>query len=154
MPTEQTAVRRSFDRWMNDREIFPEIVTKFDDSASLKVFSQAGEGIFPIPFSKTTVSHDVCSGLTNPYYRRNGPAWKHLKTDPPFQLCSGFDLGIKKRCFGQMIHPSVGLGIRCGWLLRADRIRSRGFSDSRFRWTRSIIRRCWHEEHIAIRHPE
>lgn len=49
LPTDHTAVRRSLDFWMEDREIFPEIVAEFEDSALLKVFGQAGEGIFPIP---------------------------------------------------------------------------------------------------------
>lgn len=49
LPTDHTAVRRSLDIWMDDNEIFPEIIAEFEDSALLKVFGQAGEGIFPIP---------------------------------------------------------------------------------------------------------
>jgi LysR family transcriptional activator of nhaA len=49
MPTDHTAVRRSLDIWMHENEIFPDIVAEFEDSALLKVFGQAGEGIFPIP---------------------------------------------------------------------------------------------------------
>ena len=49
LPTDHTAVRRSLDIWMEDHEIFPEIVAEFEDSALLKVFGQAGEGVFPIP---------------------------------------------------------------------------------------------------------
>ncbi len=49
LPTEHTAVRRSLDIWLDDREIFPNIIAEFEDSALLKVFGQAGEGIFPIP---------------------------------------------------------------------------------------------------------
>ena len=49
LPTDHTAVRRSLDIWMEDREVFPEIVAEFEDSALLKVFGQNGEGIFPIP---------------------------------------------------------------------------------------------------------
>lgn len=49
LPTERTAVRRSLDIWMNENEIFPDIVAEFEDSALLKVFGQAGEGIFPVP---------------------------------------------------------------------------------------------------------
>ena len=49
LPTDHTAVRRSLDIWLEDNEIFPEIVAEFEDSALLKVFGQAGEGIFPIP---------------------------------------------------------------------------------------------------------
>ena len=49
MPTDHTAVRRSIDIWMDDNDIFPDIVAEFEDSALLKVFGQAGEGIFPVP---------------------------------------------------------------------------------------------------------
>ena len=49
LPTDQTAVRRSLDIWMEDNEIFPDIVAELEDSALLKVFGQQGEGIFPIP---------------------------------------------------------------------------------------------------------
>ncbi len=51
LPTDHTAVRRSIDIWLEDREIYPDIVAEFEDSALLKVFGQAGEGIFPIPTS-------------------------------------------------------------------------------------------------------
>jgi LysR family transcriptional activator of nhaA len=49
LPTKLTAVRRSLDRWMEDRKVFPEIVAEFEDSALLKVFGQAGQGVFPVP---------------------------------------------------------------------------------------------------------
>ena len=49
LPTDHTAVRRSLDIWLDDNAIFPDIVGEFEDSALLKVFGQAGEGIFPIP---------------------------------------------------------------------------------------------------------
>lgn len=49
MPTDHTAVRRSLDIWMDQNEIYPDIIAEFEDSALLKVFGQAGEGIFPVP---------------------------------------------------------------------------------------------------------
>ena len=49
LPTDHTAVRRAMDIWLDDKEIFPEIVAEFEDSALLKVFGQEGEGIFPVP---------------------------------------------------------------------------------------------------------
>ena len=49
MPTDHTAVRRSLDIWMDANQIFPDIIAEFEDSALLKVFGQAGEGIFPVP---------------------------------------------------------------------------------------------------------
>lgn len=49
LPTDHTAVRRSLDIWMDENDIFPDIIAEFEDSALLKVFGQAGEGIFPVP---------------------------------------------------------------------------------------------------------
>ncbi len=49
LPTEQTAVRRSLDIWMDENDVFPDVVAEFEDSALLKVFGQAGEGVFPVP---------------------------------------------------------------------------------------------------------
>lgn len=55
LPTDHTAVRRSLDIWLEDKEIFPEIVAEFEDSALLKVFGQQGEGIFPVPTAIETL---------------------------------------------------------------------------------------------------
>ncbi len=55
LPTDHTAVRRSLDIWMDEHGIFPDIVAEFEDSALLKVFGQAGEGIFPVPTSIETM---------------------------------------------------------------------------------------------------
>ena len=48
-PTSQTAVRRTLTKWLDDREIHPQIVAEFQDSALLKAFGQSGEGMFPVP---------------------------------------------------------------------------------------------------------
>jgi LysR family transcriptional activator of nhaA len=34
---------------MEDHKVFPEIVAEVEDSALLKVFGQAGQGVFPVP---------------------------------------------------------------------------------------------------------
>ena len=49
LPGESTMVRRGIDHWFEDLGIEPRIVAEFDDSALLKTFGQAGEGIFPGP---------------------------------------------------------------------------------------------------------
>jgi LysR family transcriptional regulator, transcriptional activator of nhaA len=46
LPTENTALRRSLDHWFTARGIRPHVVGEFEDSALLKVFGQAGAGIF------------------------------------------------------------------------------------------------------------
>lgn len=49
LPTESSTTRRLMERWFDEREIFPDVVAEFDDIGLLKVFGQAGEGIFPVP---------------------------------------------------------------------------------------------------------
>lgn len=49
LPAEGTVVRRALDHWFEDLQIRPLIVAEFDDTALLKAFGQAGEGIFPGP---------------------------------------------------------------------------------------------------------
>lgn len=41
--------RRQFDRWFADLGVVPRVVGEFDDSALMKVFGQAGVGLFPGP---------------------------------------------------------------------------------------------------------
>lgn len=49
LPTNNTALRKSFNHWLDDNGIHPQIVAEFEDSALLKVFGQSGLGIVPIP---------------------------------------------------------------------------------------------------------
>ncbi len=49
LPTENTSLRRSLDQWFDSQGIRPIVAAEFDDSALLKVFGQAGAGIFPVP---------------------------------------------------------------------------------------------------------
>ena len=49
LPTDNTALRRSFNHWLDDNSIHPQIVAEFEDSDLLKVFGQSGLGIVPIP---------------------------------------------------------------------------------------------------------
>ncbi len=48
LPTEGSTMRRSLDQWFGRHQIRPLIVGEFQDSALLKVFGQAGAGIFPV----------------------------------------------------------------------------------------------------------
>ncbi|WP_396624873.1 LysR family transcriptional regulator [Luteitalea sp.] len=47
VPTQNTSLRRSLDAWCHDRGIVPAIVGEFEDPALMKVFGEAGSGIFP-----------------------------------------------------------------------------------------------------------
>jgi LysR family transcriptional activator of nhaA len=49
LPTENTALRRSLDAWLQAIDVRPRIVAEIEDSALLKVFGQHGAGIFAAP---------------------------------------------------------------------------------------------------------
>jgi len=56
LPTEDTTLRRSLEQWFHAKGIRPHVVAEFEDSALLKVFGQAGMGIFPV---QSIISKDV-----------------------------------------------------------------------------------------------
>ena len=56
LPSGDTPLRRSLDRWFDEREIRPRVRAEFSDSALLKVFGASGDGIFAAP---TAVEEDV-----------------------------------------------------------------------------------------------
>ena len=49
LPTEDTVLRRTLEQWLDARDIRPNVVGEFADSALLKVFGQAGAGVFAVP---------------------------------------------------------------------------------------------------------
>jgi LysR family transcriptional activator of nhaA len=49
IPSETNLVQAKLLQWFDSRHIYPRIVGEFDDSALMKVFGQAGAGIFIIP---------------------------------------------------------------------------------------------------------
>lgn len=49
LPTQNTTLRRALEQWFDDQSIRPDTVHEFEDSALLKVFGQAGEGMIVIP---------------------------------------------------------------------------------------------------------
>lgn len=52
-----SAVRRSLETWLDSHDLHPLIRAEFDDSALLKVFGQAGEGLFAAPF---VMKDEIC----------------------------------------------------------------------------------------------
>ena len=48
LPTENTSLRRALDQWFASRDIRPNVIGEFEDSALLAVFGQTGSGIFPV----------------------------------------------------------------------------------------------------------
>ncbi len=49
LPTDQTALRRTLDRWFGGLGIEPTVVGEFEDSALTKVFGSDGFGFFAVP---------------------------------------------------------------------------------------------------------
>lgn len=58
LPTRQSAAGRALDTWFNDHGLRPNVVAEVDDSALLKVFGQAGMGVFTAP---TAIRKAVCA---------------------------------------------------------------------------------------------
>ena len=51
LPTQNTTLRRGLEHWFDQQEIRPDVRHEFEDSAVLKVFGQAGHGLFAAPTS-------------------------------------------------------------------------------------------------------
>lgn len=49
LPTEDTALRRSLDTWLDAQGLRPRVVGEFEDSALLKAFGEDGVGAFVVP---------------------------------------------------------------------------------------------------------
>ncbi|MCB1281524.1 MAG: hypothetical protein KDB18_08370, partial [Salinibacterium sp.] len=49
LPTPNTTLRSQVDAWLEHHDLQPKIVAEFEDSALMKVFGQAGHGIFMAP---------------------------------------------------------------------------------------------------------
>lgn len=47
LPTENTVMRRSLEQWFESRDIRPDIVGEFEDTALINVFGFRGAGLFP-----------------------------------------------------------------------------------------------------------
>ncbi len=52
-----SSVRRPLETWFDSHDLHPLIRAEFDDSALLKVFGQAGEGLFAAPF---VIKDEIC----------------------------------------------------------------------------------------------
>ena len=57
LPTGNTVLRRSLDQFFSAHGIRPRVVGEFEDSALMKVFGQAGSGLFPGP---SAIERDIC----------------------------------------------------------------------------------------------
>ena len=57
LPTQNTVLRRAIEQWFDEQDIRPVVRHEFEDSALLKVFGQAGAGLFLAP---TAIKKSVC----------------------------------------------------------------------------------------------
>jgi len=56
MPSKGAAIRRQLELWLEEEDVRPVIIGEFEDSALMKVFGQAGRGVFPAP---TVVQEEI-----------------------------------------------------------------------------------------------
>jgi LysR family transcriptional activator of nhaA len=49
LPTDDTAMRRALDQWLERREVRPVLAGEFEDYALLREFARAGHGFAPVP---------------------------------------------------------------------------------------------------------
>ena len=49
LPTDDTAIRRTLDQWLEQHELRPLLVGEFEDFALLREFARAGHGFAPVP---------------------------------------------------------------------------------------------------------
>jgi LysR family transcriptional activator of nhaA len=49
LPTDDTAIRRMLDQWLEHRELRPNLVGEFEDYGLLREFARAGHGFAPVP---------------------------------------------------------------------------------------------------------
>lgn len=49
LPTDDTAIRRALDLWLDKQEVRPIVVGEFEDFALLRQFALAGHGFAPVP---------------------------------------------------------------------------------------------------------
>jgi LysR family transcriptional activator of nhaA len=58
LPTTNTVLRASLERWFDATGLRPRVVAQFEDSALMKVFGEKGEGVFPGPTAiETEIRH-------------------------------------------------------------------------------------------------
>jgi LysR family transcriptional activator of nhaA len=49
LPTDDTAIRRALDQWLEKHDARPVVLGEFEDYAMLREFARAGHGFAPVP---------------------------------------------------------------------------------------------------------
>lgn len=76
LPHKNSVLRRSLDDWFENIDVTPDVIAEFADSALLKIFGEAGVGLFPAP---SAIADEVvrmynarpvgiATGITETYY--------------------------------------------------------------------------------------
>src|SRR5207247_2368522 len=79
LPGEGSTLRSAVDQWLEKHRILPRVVGEFDDSALIKVFGQAGGGIFAAPSRTQAPAPQMLAGLGGSGSpRSSGYCWRPL----------------------------------------------------------------------------
>jgi LysR family transcriptional activator of nhaA len=89
LPTDDTAIRRALDRWLDKQDVRPIIIGEFEDYALLRQFARAGIGFAPVP-----------SVLEEQFRRESGFAQVGLATGVEAEF---FAISVERR----ITHPAV-----------------------------------------------
>lgn len=57
LPFRDSSIRRELEHWFEANQVRPQLVGEFKDSALMKTFGQAGNGLFPVPMA---IMQEVC----------------------------------------------------------------------------------------------
>jgi LysR family transcriptional activator of nhaA len=49
LPTDDTAIRRALDQWLDRQNVHPVVIGEFEDYALMREFARAGHGFMPVP---------------------------------------------------------------------------------------------------------
>ena len=71
LPTQNTSLRRALEQWLDQQGVHPQVMHEFEDSAVMKVFGQAGEGLFVGP---SAIEDAVCRSMRCESWDRSKPS--------------------------------------------------------------------------------
>lgn len=70
LPTIDNPIRRALDEWFDENNVSPTLIAEFEDSALMKAFGEAGNGLFPSPLAISAeveqMYHSKCIGPAIP----------------------------------------------------------------------------------------
>ncbi len=107
LPAASSALRRSLEDWFESHSISPTVVAEFDDSALLKAFGQAGEGLFAAP---TAIENEICRMYRMSVVGHTEEVREHFFViSPERRLRHPAVLAIQERARKQIFSPGPAL---------------------------------------------